>query len=84
MISAPCSGLNTLAESLSIMVVAAGVETRDKARGLFDTGIHLMQGYFFAKPEFESLPPVTPDIADPITARPWPSGYFSLGVECYR
>ncbi len=58
-----------LAESLHIMVLAEGVETLDEARYLWDAGIHLMQGYFFAKPGFESLPQVAPDLITRVTAR---------------
>lgn len=58
-----------LAESLHIMVLAEGVETLDEARYLWDAGIPLMQGYFFAKPGFESLPLVTRDLITRVTAR---------------
>jgi len=47
-----------LCRSLSIRIVAEGVETLGEARTLRDMGITLFQGYFFARPAFESLPPV--------------------------
>jgi EAL domain-containing protein (putative c-di-GMP-specific phosphodiesterase class I) len=43
---------------LNISPLAEGVETRDEMLFLHDIGIDLMQGYFFAKPGFESLPEV--------------------------
>ena len=46
------------AADLGIRVVAEGVETADEYMALRDLGIDLMQGYFFARPGFESLPPV--------------------------
>ncbi len=47
-----------LCRGLSIKVIAEGVETLGEARILRDMGITLFQGYFFARPAFESLPPV--------------------------
>ena len=41
---------------LSIKVLAEGVETREECETLLDFGVHLFQGYYFAKPGFESLP----------------------------
>lgn len=46
-----CDGLN-------IRVIAEGVETHDEYAALADFGIELFQGYYFAKPQFESLPAV--------------------------
>ena len=51
-------GVLRTCEDLGIEVVAEGVETLDEYRWLSDEGIHLFQGYLFAKPAFESLPPV--------------------------
>lgn len=50
-------GVLSVCADLDIRPVAEGVETVDEARALADLGIHLMQGYLFAKPGFESLPP---------------------------
>ena len=47
-----------LCHSLSIRIIAEGVETLGEARTLREMGITLFQGYFFARPAFESLPPV--------------------------
>lgn len=44
-----------LCAELGIAVIAEGVETRDEARFLYDAGVHLFQGYFFARPAFEHL-----------------------------
>jgi EAL domain-containing protein (putative c-di-GMP-specific phosphodiesterase class I) len=43
---------------LGIEVVAEGVETLDEYAWLLDEGVHLFQGYLFAKPAFEQLPEV--------------------------
>ncbi len=47
-----------LSRALSIKVIGEGVETVEEARILRDMGVTLFQGYFFAKPGFETLPPV--------------------------
>ncbi|MCM2973667.1 EAL domain-containing protein [Larsenimonas suaedae] len=39
-------------------IVAEGVETAGDAQWLFDHGITLQQGYFFARPQLDTLPPV--------------------------
>ena len=43
---------------LSIKIVAEGVESEREALVLHRLGISLMQGYLFARPGFETLPPV--------------------------
>ena len=43
---------------LGIEVIAEGVETVEEYRWFADQGVRLFQGYLFAKPAFESLPPV--------------------------
>ncbi|GAA4017515.1 EAL domain-containing protein [Actimicrobium antarcticum] len=43
---------------LGVEVIAEGVETAAEARWFKDNGIRLMQGYYFARPGFESLPAV--------------------------
>ena len=43
---------------LGIDVIAEGVETEEEYAWLASQGIHLFQGYLFAKPAFESFPPV--------------------------
>lgn len=44
-----------LCEELDIRVVAEGVETAGERDFLFDAGIHLMQGYLFARPAFKAV-----------------------------
>jgi EAL domain-containing protein (putative c-di-GMP-specific phosphodiesterase class I) len=51
-------GVLRTCEDLGIEVVAEGVESLDEYRWLSDEGIYLFQGYLFAKPAFERLPPV--------------------------
>jgi EAL domain-containing protein (putative c-di-GMP-specific phosphodiesterase class I) len=48
-----------LCQALSIKVIGEGVETVEEVRILRDMGVHLFQGYFFARPGFESLPKVS-------------------------
>ena len=43
---------------LAIDVVAEGVETLDEYHWFENEGVRLFQGYLFARPGFESLPPV--------------------------
>lgn len=47
-----------LFQDLNITPLAEGVETKEEMSWLRDSGVELMQGYFFAKPGFESLPQV--------------------------
>ena len=42
--------------TLNISVIAEGIETAAEAETVLDLGVHLMQGYLFAKPGFETLP----------------------------
>ena len=51
-------GIVGICRMLGIRVVAEGVETTAEARTLRNLGITLMQGFLFAKPAFEALPPV--------------------------
>ncbi len=51
-------------QQLNITPLAEGVETRGEMQFLRDIGIELMQGYYFAKPGFESLPEVNFSILD--------------------
>jgi len=54
-------GLLLTCELLGIDVVAEGVETGGEYRWLRAQGVHLFQGYLFARPGFEALPvPVMP------------------------
>ncbi|ABC26998.1 FOG: EAL domain [Hahella chejuensis KCTC 2396] len=46
---------------LDITIIAEGVETLDEAKALRDLGIYLQQGYYYCKPQFESLFQAQPD-----------------------
>lgn len=52
-------GILLTTQMLGVKVIAEGVETAAEARWCYDNGIQLMQGYYFARPGFESLPEVT-------------------------
>jgi EAL domain-containing protein (putative c-di-GMP-specific phosphodiesterase class I) len=45
---------------LGVTVLGEGVETEGESAALFELGITLQQGYHFARPAFEALPPVAP------------------------
>jgi EAL domain-containing protein (putative c-di-GMP-specific phosphodiesterase class I) len=49
--------LNML-DDLNITALAEGIETSEEYSWLKNAGVELMQGYYFAKPGFESLPRV--------------------------
>jgi blue light- and temperature-responsive anti-repressor len=51
---------------LGIDVIAEGIETEDEYRWLTSQGIHLFQGYLFAKPAFEAFPPAQYPGPDPV------------------
>ena len=44
-----------MCEEMKIQVIAEGVETVAERDALRDAGIHLMQGYFFARPTFQAV-----------------------------
>jgi EAL domain-containing protein (putative c-di-GMP-specific phosphodiesterase class I) len=52
-----------MCDGLGIRVVAEGVEREGEAEALRALGIRYMQGYYFARPAFERLPPVTIEAA---------------------
>ena len=52
------AGIVWMARSLGIAVLAEGVESDAEVGVLRAAGISLLQGYYFAKPGFEALPPV--------------------------
>lgn len=52
-----------MCEEMRIMVIAEGVETAQERDVLRDAGIHLMQGYFFARPAFQAVAAVAFDNA---------------------
>lgn len=47
-----------MAVGLGINLVAEGAETEAEVSALRDLGVHLIQGYYFARPSFEALPSV--------------------------
>ncbi|MDA3920568.1 MAG: EAL domain-containing protein [Salinisphaera sp.] len=51
--------LITIGKQLDMLLVAEGVETLAEARWLYQRGIVLQQGYFYARPQIEHLPGVT-------------------------
>ncbi len=44
-----------MCEEMNIKVIAEGVETAAERDALRDAGIHLMQGYLFARPRFQAV-----------------------------
>ena len=49
-------GVAVACEGFGSLVIAEGVETDQEFRKLHELGIHLMQGYFIARPAISSLP----------------------------
>jgi EAL domain-containing protein (putative c-di-GMP-specific phosphodiesterase class I) len=54
-------GFVTTCNDLRIKVIAEGVEAADEARVLRGLGVHLFQGFLFARPTIGALPPVAWD-----------------------
>lgn len=52
-------GILAIAADLGIKVIAEGIETSGERDFFLAHGVRLMQGYFFAKPAFRALPPVS-------------------------
>ncbi len=52
---------------LGIRVIAEGIETAEECLALQDLGVHLFQGYLFARPGFEHLPAVGPEAWGAVT-----------------
>lgn len=52
-------GILLTTRKLGVKVIAEGVETLAEAQWFKANGIHLMQGYYFSRPGFESLPTVS-------------------------
>ena len=48
-------GVTAICAELGIAVIAEGVETVDEYAALADLGLHLFQGYLFARPAFQKL-----------------------------
>lgn len=56
-------GMVGICRELGIRVIGEGVETRSELKTLTDMGIELFQGYLFARPALETLPPFDWDAA---------------------
>lgn len=52
------NGMVMVARDLGIELIAEGVETKGEADTLNKLGIYYIQGYYFAKPGFKSLPAI--------------------------
>ncbi|MFT6463607.1 MAG: EAL domain-containing protein (putative c-di-GMP-specific phosphodiesterase class I) [Halopseudomonas sp.] len=52
-------GILGVCKALNIEVIAEGIESLAELRLLQKLGVHLFQGYLFAKPAFEQLPEVS-------------------------
>lgn len=57
-------GIVQVCRDLEIIAIAEGIETAEEYRTLRDAGISLLQGYYFARPAFESLPKVDVGLLD--------------------
>lgn len=55
-------GILQVCTELSTTVIAEGVETYEELAVLRSFGIELFQGYYFAKPEFQALAAVSPNV----------------------
>jgi EAL domain-containing protein (putative c-di-GMP-specific phosphodiesterase class I) len=51
-----------ICRDLGITVIAEGIETKNELNVLRDFGLNLFQGYYFAKPAFESVAEFSPDV----------------------
>ena len=57
-------------KELGITVIAEGIEMEQEMQVLCDMGISRMQGFFFARPAFEALPPWPSAADDPTQVHP--------------
>ena len=62
------AGMAAVARQLGILVLAEGIETAHEAAALKRSGISLMQGYYFARPQIERLPRVEETCFDGVGA----------------
>ena len=58
------SAIVEVCRQLEMALLAEGVELAEEYRWLADAGITLFQGYYFARPGFETLPQVDMDLLD--------------------
>ena len=54
-------GIIAVCRELSIKIIAEGIECKEEGMTFFEQGIDLFQGYYFARPGFESLPTIRED-----------------------
>lgn len=64
------SAILYVARELDITVLAEGVETTSEFAALKAAGVKLFQGYYIAKPAFETLPPIQIALDEPALAGP--------------
>ena len=62
-------GVVAMARQLGVAVIAEGVETEAELATLEAAGIHLFQGFLFARPALAALPPVRWPARDPVVRR---------------
>lgn len=55
-------GIIDVCHEIAIEIIAEGIEQHDEVMALRDLGVRYYQGYYFARPAFESLPPVNPEL----------------------
>ncbi len=55
-------GIMQVCRDLSMRVIAEGVETYEELSTLRELGVELMQGFYFARPAFQALATVPPDL----------------------
>jgi EAL domain-containing protein (putative c-di-GMP-specific phosphodiesterase class I) len=64
------AGIVFIARELGITVLAEGIETEAEFLMLKAAGIRLFQGYWFARPAFEALPPISRDTLEAARRKP--------------
>lgn len=52
-------GIIAVCKELSIKIIAEGIESKEECKTLYNHGIYLFQGFYFARPGFESLPKIS-------------------------
>lgn len=53
------AGITETCRALKLGIIAEGIETKEEYVYLASKGVRLFQGYFFARPGFRSLPPIS-------------------------
>lgn len=56
------SGIVFVCRELNIKIIAEGIEHIEEYRMLSGLGVHLFQGYYFARPGFETLPVIPAEV----------------------